>query len=237
MKSVLWLGPVLLALACAGASSYGPGPVQYETGSRAAATLDGLHRVKLRYVDAAYLRPGADFSGYRGVFFTPVRVFYKNPPASPRGFSRDNYALEPGDMERLKNLLQDALENEFAESQVLSIASEPAPDVLKIRAHLVDLVVLTPPDRRPDRVYVGSSGKLKLILDASDSLTGQPLARLTGHHELTPPGTAPGGIGIDLNRGFEWGQLRRIFRKWSAILRGGLEVLPTLGPVPPAPTA
>ncbi len=235
MKSLLSTCFALFALACAGSSNYNPGRVQYETGRYAATTGDGLHRVKMRHVGAAYLRPGADFSGYRGVLFEPVEVFYKNPPASPRGFSRENYALEPRDMERLRNLFQEALENEFAESHVFSITDQPAADVLRVRAHLVDIVVLTPP-QRSDHVYVGDAGELTMILDVSDSQSRVPLARLSERAKLTPPGVGVEGTGVDLNRpGYEWGQLRRLFRKWSSLLRGGLEALPSLGPVPPPP--
>ena len=133
-------------------------------------------------------------------------------------------------MERLRNLFQEALESEFAESHVFSITDKPAPDVLRVRAHLVDIVVLTPP-QRSDHVYVGDAGELTMILDVSDSQSRVPLARLSERAKLTPP-----GVGVELNRpGYEWGQLRRLFRKWSSLLRGGLEALPSLGPVPPPP--
>lgn len=229
-----------VALACAvssvacGAGSSRPGaPIEYETGRRAAATLDGLHRVKARRISVAYLRPGASFAGYRSVLIEPVEVFYKRPPNDPRGMrgsGRGNWALEPRDMDLFRSLFQEALEKQMSQSQIFTIVDTPSPETLRIRGHIVDLVVNTPPERGPDIVFVSVSGEMTLILDVSDSQSLRPLARLSERREIKPGGS---GGGLRRSGVHEWAEVRRIFGRWAQLLREGLEELPTLGPVPP----
>ncbi len=236
LASLLLLAAV--AFACGGTSPQGPGgPIEWETGRRAAVTGDGLHRVKARHIAEAYLRPGASFTGYRSVLIEPVEVFYKHTPASPRGRSGPgNYALEPKDLERLRGLFREALVAEFEKSALFSVVTERGPGVLRVRTHLVDLVVHAPPEHGRDRVFIGVAGELTLILDVSDSVSLQPLARLHERRQVQPSTGPFDSLGAaDLRRaGFEWGELRRMFRRWAAVLRAGLEELPTRGPVPSA---
>jgi hypothetical protein len=214
-----------LLTACGG---HAPGPaIQYETGRRAAVTVDGLHRVKARRIGSAYLRPGANFVGYDQLLVAPVSVFYKRKPRTTGG-GRGNFALEPHEMERFRTAFQEALESELAKSPSFTLVKEPSPDTLRITGHIVDLVVNTPPEKGRDRVYVAVSGEMTLILDVADSQSLEPIGRLAERREVQPAGGALRRSGVA-----EFAEVRRIFRTWSKVLREGLEELVTLGPIPP----
>jgi hypothetical protein len=233
-RLVVALLPALVAAAsaCGGGAPGAGGPIRFETGRRAEVTADGLHRVRSTRISRAYLKPGASFTGYYGVLIEPVEVFYKRPPRDPRSVGnqgRGNFALEPREMERFRTLFQETFEAELGESRLFTIVQEPGPDVLRIRAHIVDLVVNTPPERGRDRVYVSVSGEMTLILDVSDSQSLEPLARIAERRAVQPGG--PSG-GLRRAGVLEWAEVRRIFRAWARVLREGLEELPTLGPVP-----
>ena len=230
-EATLIAGIAALAGVVVACGARAPGPaIEYETGHRAAVTLDGLHRVKARRIGAAYLRPGASFVGYDKLLVAPVSVFYKRTPRSHGGSGggRGNFALEPHEMERFRQAFQEALESELASSPSFTLVTEPAPDALRITGHIVDLVVNTPPERGRDQVYVAVSGEMTMILDVADSQSLEPLGRLAERREVMPAGGSLRRSGVA-----EIAEVRRLFRSWAKVLREGLEELVTFGPIPP----
>jgi hypothetical protein len=229
----LWGALALAALAAGCAGGAARPSVEYETGRRAAVTADGLYRVKSWRISNAYLKPGAVFTTYRTIVIDPVSVAYQRAPRDPRGSGspeRGNFALEPWQMERFQKLFQEALDAELAESSFFEVVREPAPDALRVRGYIVDLVVNTPPERGRDRVYVSVSGEMTVILDVSDSQTREPLGRIAERREVVPAGGQLRRAGVA-----EWGEIERMFRSWARLLREGLDELGRLGPVPEPP--
>jgi len=216
--------------------------VQYETGKRAAATADGLYRLKSRRVAAAYLRPGASFVGYRKLLIAPVEIFYKGEEKRAR--PRRKATLSPAEDERFRRIFQKALEEELGASPSFEIVEEPAPDALRVRAHVVDLVVDALTEQGGSTVYSLGAGEMTVLLDVADSESGVPIARLVdrkriGSNESVSaadlhPYAASGGVGTGATRSADaqWTHTRRLFRRWARMLREGLEELIVLGPVP-----
>jgi len=223
------LGRALALAACALACQSEPaeGPIHWETGRRAAVTPDGLHRIVSYRVGSAWLRPGASFAGYRKVLIAPVSVAYATPPRP--GGGRGNFPLRPDEMDRMRRTFQEVLEAEFAEDSPFELATEPGPDVLLVTARIVDLVVNTPPGGERGDVLVGVTGSMTGILDAADSETGMPLARIADRRVLQPGGP---GARLRLAGPSEWVAIRLSFRRWARLLREGLEELVTAGPLP-----
>jgi hypothetical protein len=229
----LRLAGALLAAVCAlGCQSEpAPGPVHWQTGRRAEVTPDGLRRIVTYRVSSAWLRPGASFAGYRKVLIAPVTITYARPPrAAPLtdGDGRGNYPLTPAQMDRMRRMLREALEAEFADS-AFEVVAEPASDVLRVTVHIVDFEVNTPPETGRNRVYVSVAGEMTGILDLADSGTGISLGRIADRRRI-----APGGSGLAPSRGgeSEWFEIRSIFRDWAGLLREALDELVTAGPLP-----
>ena len=226
---------------CAGGGG-GP-PVQYETGTRAAVTADGLHRVKARRIGAAYVRPGVSFVGYRKLVIAPVEVYTKRERQPARG-GRGNLALSPIEMERFRRIFQEALEEELGASQSFTLVEEPAPDALLVRGHVVDLVFNTPREQGGSKVYSLAGGDMTVLLDVADSQSRVSIARLVDRKRIGSSGTMTGadlhpyaatiGVGTGAARGVDvqWTAARRIFRSRARLLREGLEELIVLGPIP-----
>lgn len=238
-RSVLVIAVGVGVVGCAAA---GGGPaVQYETGKRAAVTGDGLHRVKVRRIKAAYVRPGANFVGYRKLVIAPVAIYTKRESA--RG-GRKDLALSPIEMERFRRIFQEALEEELGASQSFTLVDEPAPDALLVRGLVVDLVVNTPREQGGSKVYSLSGGDMTVLLDVADSQSGVSIARLADRKRIGSGGTmmsadlhpyaATVGIGTGAAHGadVQWTAARRIFRSRARLLREGLEELIVLGPIP-----
>lgn len=226
---------------CAGGGG-GP-PIQFETGKRAAVTDDGLHRVRVHRVGAAYVRPGASFVGYRKLVIAPVEV-YTRRERQPERAGPEEIALSPMEKERFRRIFQQALEQELGASRSFTLVKEPVPDALLVRGHVVDLVVNTPRERGGSKVYSLAGGDMTVLLDVADSRSQVSIARLADRKRLGSGGTmtaadlhpyaATVGTGTGAARGTEvqWTAARRIFRNRARLLREGLEELVLLGPIP-----
>ena len=70
------------------------------------------------------------------------------------------------------------------------IADDPAPEVLRISAGLLDLIVRVPTQRASgrERTFVASYGEVTLIVEARDSESGEILARAAERSDLTQGG-------------------------------------------------
>jgi hypothetical protein len=222
------LAAALAGLACAGS---GPTPIRYVEGAGAQVTSDGLHRVEARGIDAAYLRPGASFQGYRALLIEPVSVSYKSPPSRPGSLRRGegNRALTALELKRLQKAFDGALAEELTGSRHFLIASEPGPEVLRVAPYIIDLVLNTPVERAGEVVLVSLSGEMTGVLELTDSLEPVSLGRLVDRRLVQPGG--PSGA---LRRAgvLEEMEMERIFARWARVFRRGLEDLAAYETVP-----
>jgi hypothetical protein len=213
-SSILGLA-VVLGLGCAS----GPRTIEFEAKP---ATADGLYRVRATRVSAAFVKPGADFSRYTGLFIDPVTVSYTS-------------ALDESSMARLKKIFQEAFEGQLGRSKAFEVVSRSGPSVLRVSGHIVNLSVDVPPYRGGELNFVLTAGEMTLMLDVRDSQTGTPLARVADRRKIAP--TSAGAVGgYQSNPVNNWGAVREICNDWARILRGGLDDLHQL-PIPPAPEA
>ena len=108
-------------------------------------------------------------------------------------------------------------------------------NVLRISGHIVGLVITTPPEKHQlvdETVYTRSAGAMTLLLDAKDSLTGEPLVRVGERQDITQAD----GIGQ-----FYWsnpvsnaGAVRQLFDNWASRLRRELDQFKSLPEIPEA---
>jgi hypothetical protein len=220
-------GVVALVIAVlAGCGSPPPREVEFDATAEHAETADGLVRVKARRVGAAWLRRGASFAGYDAVLFDPVSVSYKSPPRS-QSSSRDqrgNFALGDENTQRLKRIFQESFENQLGRSELFSVVSEAAPNVLRVSGHIVDLVVNVPRQTGSDRLFVLNSGEMTLILDVRDSQTGRAMARIADRRAIRP-GSAGAAQAFESGPVNNWSAVRQITNDWARFLREGLDDL------------
>ncbi|MFZ0266004.1 DUF3313 family protein [Caulobacter sp.] len=149
------------------------------------AEWDGLVRIKAKRFDKVYVRPGADFRVYSKVILDPTEIAFE------KNWQRDyNSASRPSDMQVTdKDIQRMADEGRKSAGQILEkaytaggypVVTEPAPDVLRVRTSLIDIVV-----RAPDvagamnvRTYSRDAGEITLVMEARDSVTGSLLGRV-----------------------------------------------------------
>ncbi len=148
-------------------------------------THDGLVRVEdSNAADAVYLLPGADLSGYdKIILLEPQISFRKNWKRDINRSQRVN-RINDRDIEKMIARGKDLLLEEFTEElekKGYPVVHASESNVLLVRAAIINLDVYAPdPDNKLGiwvKVYTDGAGEATLILELSDSVTGQTLVR------------------------------------------------------------
>jgi hypothetical protein len=203
-------GSMLLALTlvlggCVIAPSAGP------------TTPDGLQKRPDSRVDSVYAAPGTSLARYRRVMLDELDVAFK---ADWQARSPGVSAGEIGDIRMLAASLFRAAFSSELEKGGYTIVSSPAPDVLRVKAAVVD-VDFAPASAAAAGVagaYVVSTADISLVAELRDSQSGAVIARV-----------------IDRKRGRDVGNLQmaseagaskdavQAFATWAGLLREALD--------------
>jgi hypothetical protein len=139
------------------------------------------NRVVGSRVDEAYLNPDADFSHYTKLYAVPLEIYYAEGLGAP----------DPEALERMRGIFRKAFLDEIGDDYV--IVREPAKDALGVRASLVDLRSSTAYGEVPLKGRLQSmveNGQLTFLMELSDSISGQVLARAADAEKAPPKSEA-----------------------------------------------
>jgi len=224
-KSLAALGAAAILAGCA--SSGGAPTIQ--SGPDAEVTADGLYKVDNSVMALGWMKPDMDLRPYTAIMIDPVEVAYQTDPGSRTrstgpGDPGGNFALTAPQMENFKSMFQEAVAEALSEDDGYRIVDAPGPDVLRISAALIDLIVRVPTQRTSGRggVVARSFGLVTLVVEARDSQSGEILARAADRRDPTT-GNATGIAQVTL--GMVSRDVRRLFRFWAVILRERLDAL------------
>jgi hypothetical protein len=168
-----------------------------------------------------------DLKPYTRFMLDPVEVAYQKDPGNRRqtgvAGADDNFALTPRQMENLRGGFQEAVVKALTENDGYELTTEPGPDVLRISASLVDLVVRVPTDRMGrQRSFTRSYGLVSVILELRDSESGEILARAGDRRDPTRDTTSSLA---EVSPVFVRADTERLFRYWANLLRERLDAL------------
>jgi hypothetical protein len=195
------------------------------TTQRGPAEWDGLVRQPNTRLDAVFLKPDAEIPSYTSVIIAPATVqFARNwdPNRGGRSLSR---RLDAGDIAAIKDDLATMLGNIFREELTAGgyqVVAEPGPDTLLVIPAIVDLYITAPDTMTPgrSRTYTANSGRMTLVLELRDSVTGETLARVVDSQSGRNSGTW-----WITNRVTNTADAQRAIRTWARALRSGLDSL------------
>jgi hypothetical protein len=149
-------------------------------------TDDGLVRAPSSRAGIVYRSPDVNFAQYRRVQFDPVAAAFKP------GWRRENRKLSEAEVERIRSRaaeqFHDELESELTGRGHYPLAESPAPDVLRIKASIVDLDRPAPNAGNVPgvRSYARSTGEMTLLVELYDAASGILVARIiTPQHAKT----------------------------------------------------
>ncbi|MEX2124356.1 MAG: DUF3313 family protein [Woeseia sp.] len=129
-------------------------------------TYESYRPVQNPNVDIVYVGSGADFSKYRRLMNEEMGIYF--PTDAPPG---------EADLERVRSAFREAF---LEQVSAYEIVTRPAPDVMKVRASLVDLrraVSTDLPELGADVNKILEPGKLTFMIEMRDSATNRLLLR------------------------------------------------------------
>jgi hypothetical protein len=143
-----------------------------------AATQDGLVSVQSRYLDEVFLRPAANWAGYRKVLIDPVEVALRKnwlrDQNESRGVSR---WISKTDAEGIVQQATASMAKTVAEVFVANgyeIVTAPGAGVLRVSPSVIDLDVYEPDVTfsRPQALFTHDAGTATLRLELRDADAG-----------------------------------------------------------------
>jgi len=185
---------------------------------------DGLQLVKLKGMDAAYARPGADFSIYHKIIVDPIQVAFAKGWDKEETFSRNKLSAEQ--LEEIKGKISKVAEETFAdvfsEKNGPQIVTEPGPDVLRFSSAIVDVWPNAVDTQEPGRSYVftTSAGSATLYAELRDSETGQLIGRVVDARESRNSGDMRWTNSVENTH-----QARMMVQSWARVLRKRYDAL------------
>jgi Protein of unknown function (DUF3313) len=209
------IAAALLMVVVAGCASTQRGPTEW----------DGLVRQPGTRLGAVFLKPDAEIPSYTSFILAPATVqFARNwdPNRGGRSLSR---RLDAGDVVAIKDNLSAMLGDIFREELTAGgyqVVTEAGPDTLLVIPAIVDLYITAPDTTTAgrSRTYTANPGRMTLVLELRDSVTGETLARVVDSQS----GRSSGFMTIT-NRVTNTADARLVIRNWARALRSGLDGL------------
>jgi hypothetical protein len=230
MNRKVFAALALIAAVAAGCSS----TPTFQTGEDAEVTFDGLTRMEGTVMDVVWARTDIDLKGYSKVMFQGLGIEYRevSGPYSGRGGTtsssamvrsgQSEFQLDDATKALFEEEIAGAFLEEMAKSEVYEIAEEPAPEVLLIRAGLLDVISRVPPETMGrSRVWLDSVGEATLVLEIRSSVSNTIYARGVDRRAASSPTMT------ESNRATNRAEVRRLARRWATLLRSSLDKLLT----------
>ena len=205
---------VLAALGCTS-------PAVLDTSAGAERSFDGLYPFAHTTVDRAWARADLDLSGYTRIKLEGTGIQYRPTSAAARsGLTavqrRENsFPIDAKNRERLKQTFADAFVKELGKSKHFELTEEIGPDVLILRAGLLDVVSKVPPD-------LESAGEATLMLELLDAESNTVLLRATDRRSAERQ-----SMPFASNSVSNWAEVKRMAQYWARLLRESLDGLAT----------
>jgi Protein of unknown function (DUF3313) len=182
---------------------------------------DGLVRREGKLANV-YVRPNVEFKAYKNVRLDPVRVeFDKNWDPNRNSVNR----LSSTDTQQIRDQMAKAFREVFAERLAkdgYALVDGDADDVLLVQAALINVYINAPDTRSSGRshTYVMDAGRMTVVMQLADSVTGQLLARVVDTKQGTSYARLQWSSSVSNSV-----EARKIFTEWADALCRALDKL------------
>lgn len=169
-------------------------------------TVETFYAVQNPDIDQAFVKPGTDWSTYDALLQAgPLNIVYVEGNEEP----------DPADLARIRSSFREAFYGAIADDY--EVVDAPGPNVLAVRADLIDLKINDPglqalPFNSRLRSLV-AKGQLTFIMELRDSQTGEVLARAADQEK--PDGSSAGES--------SWDEVEASAQRWASLFRKFLD--------------
>ncbi len=182
--------------------------------------LDGLESVSSKYFDAAFVRPGVDFSRYQELLLGGSELGFKTPDRT-----KQQFPLTAEQKDAFRALLDAQFAEKLADLKNLSLTNAAGPDALAVRVRVQDILTTVPPQAVGKSGWGSLSlralGEATLVIELSDSESGELLARVYDRQAFE-------GVAVAQNQEApltRWEDVEALCKKWASTVRDRLDVL------------
>ncbi|HSG65863.1 MAG TPA: hypothetical protein VLD39_12720 [Gammaproteobacteria bacterium] len=192
--------PVFVLLATFGFPA-GAAPL-LEVGDAAEITEDGLHRVALSIMDAAWVRPGLDLTPYNSVYVRRTGVSFRSNGDQQSGAVPDDLRPE------LRSAFEQAFRDEFSRIGGIPASTVPGRRIVMAQGFLVDVSMSRQPGETGTEMIQNLSWEATIVLELRDSMSDAILARSVERERIEDV--------IDSN--FVRAQIGQLAQRWARLL-------------------
>ena len=189
---------------------------------------DGLKLVKVKGIDAAYVRPGASIAAYTKVIVDPIQVAFAKDWDKKSSIYKQKLTTEQLEdiKQRLGKLAVETFDEVLSKDNGYQVVQEVGPDVMRFSAAIVDLWPRAVDTQEPGRnyVYTTSAGSAVLYAELRDSETNQLFARVVDGREARNSGTMRWTNSVE-----NTAEARAMVQDWARILRKRLDAVRAAG--------
>ena len=194
------------------------------TGPDADVTEEGLHRVDPSIMEAAWVRPDLDLSGYARILLMPTGVQFREVPErnynARSSIGVSEFPLADEKKEWLRGVWRRAVDARFSQDQSYELYGGVGSDVLVVQGFLADIVSHIPPeDVGSSFTYIQDPWVASVVLELRDATTAELLARTIDRRH---------GKGL-LDSGTVWVRTEVLLEHWADVLAERLDQLSDLG--------
>ena len=186
---------------------------------------DGLVLQPGTRLGAVFVKPDAEIVSYTSVMLDPVEVSFARNWDPNRGGRSAAGRLNANDIAAMQAGLAEMFRETFRaelERGGYKLVDEVGPDTLRVTAAIVDLFVTAPNTMSAGRTrtYTANTGRMTLVAELRDSVTGEILARVVDAQSGRSTGTWMATSSVTNNA-----DARRAIGVWAAALRQGMDGL------------
>ena len=163
-----------------------------------------FNRVPNTAVEYAYINQQADFSQYTKLMNGGLEIYFPENEERP----------DPAEIDRIRGYFRDAFTTAIGDDY--EIVAEPGPGVLKVKGQVIDMKMTSggsAMDVNGRLRDIVSHGELTFLMEMSDSVTGQVLARA---------GDKSSDISAEKDDA-TWDDVRRAAEYWAGLFRSWLD--------------
>ena len=191
-------------------------------------SADGLVRVTRPQVDTLFIAPGVSLAKFNKILIGNVEVSFRSGWQTQPGVTADDIARV---RQRAADGFRAVFASELEDKGGYPVVDQPGPDVLRVTAAILDLVVTAPtsPGADASRTFNVSASDMTLRAELHDSQSGALLARALDHSM----GRETGDLRVMSQTG-NVNEGAQAFELWARLLRNALDAAKNAPPPPAA---